>query len=85
MAEELSQSIQGPSSTHLGTTYPVRVIPQSDEDTNTMGSCGCGSCGGGPRLPGDLFAMAVAVAPVAVAVAPVAVAPVAVAPDYRGI
>ena len=29
-AEEFSQSIQAPSSTHPGTTYPVRAIPHSD-------------------------------------------------------
>ena len=29
-AEELSQSIQVPSSTHSGTTYPVRAIPHSN-------------------------------------------------------
>ena len=29
-AEEFSQSIQVPSSTHPGTTYPVRAIPHSD-------------------------------------------------------
>ena len=29
-AEEFSQSLQGPSSTHPGTTYPVRAIPHSD-------------------------------------------------------
>ncbi len=28
--EEFSQSIQVPSSTHPGTTYPVRAIPHSD-------------------------------------------------------
>ena len=30
-AEEFSQSIQVPSSTHPGTTYPVRTIPHSDK------------------------------------------------------
>ena len=29
--EEFSQSIQAPSSTHPGTTYPVRAIPHSDQ------------------------------------------------------
>ena len=29
--EEFSQSIQVPSSTHPGTTYPVRAIPHSDK------------------------------------------------------
>ena len=29
-AEEFSQSIQVPSSTHPGTTYPVRAIPHAD-------------------------------------------------------
>ena len=32
-AEECSQSIQVPSSTHPGTTYPVRAIPHSDLTT----------------------------------------------------
>ena len=30
-AEEFSQTIHVPSSTHPGTTYPVRAIPHSDE------------------------------------------------------
>ena len=31
-AEEFPQSIQVPSSTHPGTTYPVRAIPHSDDN-----------------------------------------------------
>ena len=34
-AEEFSQSIQVPSSTHPGTTYPVRAIPHSDKSRFT--------------------------------------------------
>ena len=37
-AEEFSQSIQVPSSTHPGTTYPVRTIPHSDLGTNGFAS-----------------------------------------------
>ena len=35
--EEFSQSIQVPSSTHPGTTYPVTTIPHSDELCQGMG------------------------------------------------
>ena len=36
-AEEFSQSIQVPSSTHPGTTYPIRTIPHSDICIYTYG------------------------------------------------
>ena len=39
-AEEFSQSIQAPSSTHGGTTYPVREIPHHDKKFSTNRSEG---------------------------------------------
>ena len=39
--EEFSQSMQVPSSTHPGTTYPVRAIPHSDKEIRFkyLGNC----------------------------------------------